>query len=95
MFVHIDYVEDLHFYHYPHDELLAEGKIPLREFHWNYGHMDGELDDDEPPTITYNCRTLSANRRPRDDKDNDWNDRRPRTCDLISRSLAGSMGEEE
>lgn len=45
VFIHIDYVENLHFDHYPADELREEGRIPLREFRWQYGHMDGERDD--------------------------------------------------
>jgi hypothetical protein len=32
--IHIDVVEDLLFYHYPRDELLADGKVPWREFAW-------------------------------------------------------------
>jgi hypothetical protein len=32
--IHLDAVEDLLFYHFPRDELTADGKIPWREFRW-------------------------------------------------------------
>jgi hypothetical protein len=32
--IHIDAIEDLLFYHYPREELLADGKIPRRGFNW-------------------------------------------------------------
>jgi hypothetical protein len=32
--VHIDVVEDLSFYHFPRDDLIADGKVPWREFSW-------------------------------------------------------------
>jgi hypothetical protein len=49
---HIDVVEDLLFYHYPHEELIADGKVPWRGFAWQTNRMDGELNEDElhPPT---------------------------------------------
>jgi hypothetical protein len=30
--IHIDVVEDLMFYHYPREELIANGKVPWRDF---------------------------------------------------------------
>jgi hypothetical protein len=50
--IHIDVVEDLLFYHYPREELIADGKVPWRGFAWQTSRMDGELNEDElhPPT---------------------------------------------
>jgi hypothetical protein len=45
VFVHIDVVEDLLFYHFPREELIADGKVPWREFTWHYGRPDGEQRD--------------------------------------------------
>jgi hypothetical protein len=49
--IHLDVVEYLMFYHYPR-ELLADGKVPWREFPWQYGQPDGDdlSDDLQPPT---------------------------------------------
>lgn len=84
--VHIDYVEDLHFYHYPANELRGEGKIPLREFRWQFGQMDGEQEERNLQPLEQNCRTPNGLRRLRDD-DNDEprQDRRPLNKDIISR----------
>jgi hypothetical protein len=50
--IHLDVVEDLSFYQYPCEDLLADGKTPWREFSWQYGQPDREVDDDDsqPPT---------------------------------------------
>jgi hypothetical protein len=32
-------------YHYPREELLADGKVAWRDFHWQWGHLDGELEE--------------------------------------------------
>jgi hypothetical protein len=45
--IHIDVMEDLMFYHHPHEELLANRKVPWMEFAWRPGHADGELDEEE------------------------------------------------
>jgi hypothetical protein len=45
--IHIDVVEDLMFYHYPREVLIADGKTPWRDFNWQYGRADGDLDDEE------------------------------------------------
>jgi hypothetical protein len=45
--IHIDAVEDLLFYHHPREELFKDVKVPWKEFRWQYGRMDGELDEDE------------------------------------------------
>jgi hypothetical protein len=51
--IHIEVVEDLLFYHYSRAELMQDGKIPWREFSWQYGKTDDELYDEElhPPTM--------------------------------------------
>jgi hypothetical protein len=50
--IHIDAVKDLMLYHSPREELIADGKVPWREFNWHLGKLDGELHEDElfPPT---------------------------------------------
>jgi hypothetical protein len=56
VFIHIDDVEDLAFYHFPQNEFLADGKTPWREFSWKSGIADGELDDDElHPPLPRSC----------------------------------------
>jgi hypothetical protein len=45
--IHIDAVDDLMFYHYPREVLIADGKIPWRDFNWQYGRAGGDLDDEE------------------------------------------------
>jgi hypothetical protein len=42
--VHIDVVEYLLFYHYPWEQLIADGRIPWRDFFWQFGRVDGDLD---------------------------------------------------
>jgi hypothetical protein len=52
--IHINVVEDLLFYHHPHEERMVDGKIPWRKFKWQLGHPNGDLIDEEdrlvPPT---------------------------------------------
>jgi hypothetical protein len=52
VFIHIEVIEDLMFYHFPREELVADGKVPWRDFSWQSGRPDGELEDDEdePPS---------------------------------------------
>jgi hypothetical protein len=52
VFIHIDAIEDLMFYHFLREELVADGKVPWRDFSWQSGRPDGELEDDgdEPPS---------------------------------------------
>jgi hypothetical protein len=45
--IHLDVVEDLMFYHYPREELVADGKIPWCEISWQYGPLDGGGDSDD------------------------------------------------
>jgi hypothetical protein len=35
--IHLDVVEDLLFFHYPRDELIADGKVSWRDFAWHFG----------------------------------------------------------
>jgi hypothetical protein len=53
--IHIDAIEDLTFYHYPREELVADGKVPWRDFTWHSGRPDGQIEEDEvdPPTRFY------------------------------------------
>jgi hypothetical protein len=44
--IHIDAIEDLLFYHYPREELIADSKAPWREFRWQFGRLDGDLDEE-------------------------------------------------
>jgi hypothetical protein len=48
--IHLE-VEDLMFYHYPREELLADGKIPWREFPWRFRCPDGELQEEDDPVL--------------------------------------------
>lgn len=86
--IHIDAVEDLTFYHYPRDELLADGKTPWRDFHWEFGYADGELlDDDFPPPPTRHCgddRLAHWHRRD-DDEDRDRESRRSNPRGILNR----------
>lgn len=85
IYVHIDYVEDLSFYHYPADELRQDGRVPMRELRWQYGHMDGELED-EGILHTPTCRPGNGFRRPREDDDEDNNQgRKSRMRAILSR----------
>jgi hypothetical protein len=78
--IHIDAVEDLLFYHYPRDELLADGKVPWREFTWQFGKPDGELDEEElhPPT-RYCEGNYNLRRHPRDDEDGDMDQKKAKS----------------
>jgi hypothetical protein len=68
--IHIDAIEDLMFYHYPREELLADGKIPWRDFSWQYGRADGDLEEEDLHPVTKACGQTPL-RRPRDDDDQD------------------------
>ena len=84
--VHIDFVEDLLFYHYPREELVVDGKVPWRDFNWQFGRPDGDLDEDvlHPPRSP--CRQGHEPRRhPRDDDDGDRDQKRPKAKGIIKR----------
>jgi hypothetical protein len=73
--IHIDVVEDLAFYHFPQEELLADGKVPWKEFAWKSGVPNGELDEEDlhpPPSRYYHIET-PLRRHPRDDEEGDRN----------------------
>jgi hypothetical protein len=85
--VHIDAVEYLLFYHHPRNELLADGKVPWREFSWQFGRPDGELDEEDlhPPPTRF-CRNADRYRRCfRDEEEGDRDQKRPRTRSFIDR----------
>jgi hypothetical protein len=70
--VHIDAVEDLLFYHYPTEDLIACGNIPFRNFSWHFGRLDGDLHDDDNQTVTLHCgRDFQPTRDYRDGDDGD------------------------
>jgi hypothetical protein len=76
--IHIDVVEDLYFYHYPRNERIADGKVPWREFSWQYGVPDGEAQDDDLSPLHSACRPDSQLRRdPGDDDDSEPKRSRP------------------
>ncbi|KAK3158167.1 hypothetical protein QOZ80_2AG0133740 [Eleusine coracana subsp. coracana] len=86
VFIHIDSVEDLLFYHYPREDLLAEGRVPWRDFQWQYGKADGELEEDElrPPT-RYCGPDQDHHWQPRDDEDRDKDHKRPHPAAFLRR----------
>ncbi|GJN32815.1 hypothetical protein PR202_gb21346 [Eleusine coracana subsp. coracana] len=94
IFIHIDVVEDLMFYHFPREELLADGKVPWRDFTWEFGRADGELthdDDDVPPPIRHCGAAREGQWCPRDeDDDHDREPRRSRTRGILRR-VSGCM----
>jgi hypothetical protein len=69
--IHLDVVEDLLFYHHLRDELIADGKVPWREFRWQYGRPDGDIGMDEAQPPTRFCNTMANLRRHRPDDDED------------------------
>jgi hypothetical protein len=86
--VHIEAVEDMLFYHYSREELVADGNIPWWEFKWQMGKMDGDLEEEilEPPT-RFCCQSRS---RSREDDDFDRDQRRPRPRGLLEK-MSGWM----
>jgi hypothetical protein len=51
---HIDSIEDLSFYHHPAEQLLADGRVQFREFHWRPGHPDGAMEEvPRPPSFRF------------------------------------------
>jgi hypothetical protein len=86
--IHIDVVEDLLFYHYPREELLADGKVPWRDFVWQYGTPDGEIDGEEFMHLTNLCGPeLNSRWRPSDDDEGDKEQKRPRTRGFMGKSV--------
>jgi hypothetical protein len=33
--------------HFPREELIADGKIPWRDFVWQFGRPDGDLEEEK------------------------------------------------
>lgn len=88
--IHIDKVEDLHFYHYPREELIADGRVQWRDFHLQQGRADGELEEDElhPPTeFCHQDRPFNWN--PRDDDEGDREHKRARGRGIFNRVAGG------
>jgi hypothetical protein len=79
-------VEVLLFYHHPHEELMADGKIPWRKFKWQLGHPDGDLIDEEdsldPPTRLCDSRPEVRWHR-RYDEGGDRDHKRPRPRSIM------------
>jgi hypothetical protein len=80
--IHIDAVEDLMFYHHPREELLADGKVPWKDFVWQLGWEDEE--QLHPPTRGCD-RELQLWRRPMDDDEGDRDQKRPRARSFFGR----------
>jgi hypothetical protein len=78
--IHIESVEDLSFYHQPQDQVIADGKIQLREFHWIPDRSDGDLDEEISHSVDKYCH---PDRDPRDDVDKDRNRDRRCNCTLL------------
>jgi hypothetical protein len=53
--IHIDVVEDLMFYHYPREELIANGKVPWRDFTWHFGRSDGKIEEEDFKVLSRAC----------------------------------------
>jgi hypothetical protein len=80
-------VKDLLFYHHPRDEHIANGKVSWRDFSWQLGKADGELDEDElhPPPTRYCGREAPHGRYPWDNEDGDRDHKRDQARSLIGR----------
>jgi hypothetical protein len=78
--IHIDVVEDLMFYHYPRAELIEDGRVPWREFKWQYGRADGDLSDEDTntPIQFYGQNRCYQRRDPNDDDDYERDQKRSR-----------------
>jgi hypothetical protein len=88
--IHIDLVEDLTFYYYPLEQLIAEGKVHLREFFWSLRLPNGNMDEEDIRLIERYCRLGREHRKhPRDDDDNNSERRRPRGFEILRGLHAG------
>jgi hypothetical protein len=71
---------------YPREELLADGKVPWKEFAWQQGRMDGDLEEEELHPPTHYCgRELPHPGWHRDDEDEDRDPSGPRTRSFMGR----------
>lgn len=76
VFIHLDYVEDLFFHQNPPDELHAKGRVPFREFVWEYGRADGDFDDEDHLQPPRHCNDGAEGRWDRREDDDEDRDRR-------------------
>jgi hypothetical protein len=61
---------------------VQDGRVPWREFMWQFGRVDGDLDEEDLHPPTWHCEQdpPSSRRRPRDDDDEgDYHKARPRS----------------
>jgi hypothetical protein len=59
-------------YHRPPDQLRAEGKVQLCDFHWSPGRPDGDLEEDDDMVVQrYYHPTQDHQRHHREDDDED------------------------
>jgi hypothetical protein len=84
--IHIGVVEDLSFYHFPHEELLADGKVSWQEFTWFPGCLDGKVVEEEFNPYPRFCAPSSEPRwRPNDVEDQDREHKRDRSRGLMQK----------
>jgi hypothetical protein len=50
------------FYHYPRDVLLADGKVSWRDFAWQYGRPNGDIEDEALIPLTRSCGQMATRR---------------------------------
>jgi hypothetical protein len=82
--IHIDSVEDLRFYHYPPEQLTAEGRVQLRDFRWFPGRPDGDVEEDFTQQVERYCRPIREPRRfNRDEDEEDGSMGRQRGRDVL------------
>jgi hypothetical protein len=82
--VHIELVEDLHYYHHPPEQLNAESKVQLHELRWCPGRPDGHIEEEvDRPAHRY-CRPDSVPCRwPWEDDDEERGRGRPNRQDFL------------
>jgi hypothetical protein len=85
--VHIDVVEDLMLYHFPREELVADGKVPWCDFSWQFGKPNGDLQEEElhPPQRHCVPDWRYPDRRPDEDDDQHIGGRRSANRGLLGR----------
>jgi hypothetical protein len=85
IFIHIDAIEDLSFYHFPREELVADDKIPWHDFSWQYGMAGGDIvvdTDLSPPPFCASDAVIRRYCREGDDDDRDQ--QRPRSQGFLN-----------
>jgi hypothetical protein len=78
----------------PREDLIADDKVPWREFNWRFGKLDGELEVDKLHPPVARCGQIQGpfRRHHGDDDDHDDTHRRPRTRDLLGRMSSWMEG---